>query len=298
MAQIYIQGFGIIGCLLAVRLEDLGVPFTWFDSDEKVQAFKASTGCCYPSGEAVDKANYERFPAEVLSHPWISKFTEVANYAFTQKSIPHDAPRSGLQVVSDFNGCKLLNKPSYHINAQEFVAQTRARFADRNSPVAPQGAFVIHAHGFHAVRPTTYRWGWHAKAKVTILEPGLILDKRTCFNLKEGRFNSSYLYPVPGSDEYYLGTHFIFQRKAKDLNMEGKAEYILNHIQKVAGSVLEVEVVPGSVVTGWRPAFEEEGPAYILEGGELFLRPQMANGWRHHLTLMDQVIPEIQRIGI
>lgn len=296
MLRIHLSGMGLVGCLLACELERLGLGFTWSDSEASVTAWKASTGCVYPSGEAVDLVGYNRWAAMLAesSHA-VCRFSETASYGFTQKSIPHGAGSKLLRVARSHGSVKVLNKPSFHVNVQGFVLDTRQRLAGQRSRPKP-GEIIVHSHGYHGKFVTDYRWGWSAPCFVR----GGVFEiyPRMCLNAKEGRFINAYLYPRPGTDHFYLGTSFIYQKAPKPLEMEGKLLKIVQHIKRVAGGGLEIEVA-GSPVAGWRPVYSEDGlPVCAREENELFVRPQAANGLRHSPVWIDRVIREIKRVAL
>jgi hypothetical protein len=293
---VHLRGFGLIGSLLAHTLSDAGIDFSWFDIDlqtpNKACAWKASTGCVYPSGEDLDKRNY----AKIRTLRAVSERLETANYAFTQKSIPHHSADRELQVAKTIGGLKILNRPSYHLNVQAFVEHTRELFKDRISE-DPRGALVVNSNGFHSLKPTSYRWGWHCEATVAIEHPDLYnMVGRTCFNLKEGRFNNTYLYPKPGTDKYYFGTHFIFQNKIKPLETSSKIAWCLKHAQEQLEGIAEVYVDTSTCVEGWRPAFLEDSNNVLMHNNELFIKPQMANGLRHHPEVMSEILVVIRTV--
>lgn len=285
--KIHIIGMGVVGSILARHLHEQGIEFSWFNEDKEFTAWKASTGCIYPSGDELDNFNYERFPESAKR---LGINYEEALYSFTQKSIPHHEGDKSLQVISQDGLLKFVNKPSYHINVQELVKHTREKFIGKFRTQAPEGSFVIHAHGFHGAMQTDYRWGWSCEATLQVPQR----EVRICFNLKEGRFNNSYIYPKPGTEKYYFGTHFIYQRAPKHLETLKKAEKILEHVNSVLPDSYKIRPDFSTIVEGWRPAFTEPGPCGVYKDGEFYIRPQMANGLRHHVSLLYAIDEHIQ----
>lgn len=287
------MGAGLVGCIIMRTLEAAGIEFTWWDPDfenqgEKYCAWKASTGCVYPSGVPLDYTNYMQFEESAGK---LGLEYEKAEYCFSQKSIPHKEKAKHLEVVKEEAGLKFLNQPSYHVNVQKFVEETR-KMCRRQYTTQPQPhALIVHSHGFHQVQETDYRWGWHAKAKVKTPN-----NRRICFNLKEGRFIVGYLYPIANTDEYYLGTHFMYQKEIRDVEMKDKHLKMLAHINSKISNFAEVTPDWDTLVSGWRPAFKDktDDAAVVVKNNELFLRPQMANGLRHHVTFSQQVLNQIK----
>lgn len=293
MLKVHIKGFGLIGSLLAWELSERKIDFTWYDEDHP-SAWKASTGCIYPSGDPFDHLNYNLWlkkfsPDEVMP---IQLFAESVNYGFTQKSIPHGNNSKDLKVIESIGNIKILNKCSMHVNIQKFVNFSRNFFFSASVPADPSNALIIHAHGFHKYRPTDYRWGWSIQCKVS----GEAFDKypRMCLNAKEGRFINAYLYPRPMTDDYYLGTHFIYQKNQKNLEIGNKVENIISHIKKVTDGKINIQT-NGVATVGWRPAYVSEFPhAFIQESNQMYITPKSANGLRHAPSYIKEIADAIQ----
>jgi hypothetical protein len=294
MRKIRLVGMGVVGSIIARKLEAEGIDFCWFDPEVvgtpvAISAWKASTGCIYPSGDKTDKENYSRFEesARLLGMEY-----EVAEYCFSQNSIPHHENDKTLKVVRTEGDLKFLNLPSFHVNVQKFVESTREKFKDRFSAEHHKQNLTVITHGFHQAAPTDYRWGWSAPCSLEYSSPR---SNRLCMNLKEGRFNNSYIYPKHGTNEFYIGTHFIYQKTPKMLSTDDKIKKIFNHIQSKVGSYATIAPDWSRLVHGWRPAYIDDNAPDILEkNGLLYLKPQMANGLRHHVLFSEKVIQEIK----
>lgn len=295
MLKVHFKGFGLVGSLLAWELHQRKIDFSW-DDEDKDCAWKASTGCIYPSGEPFDALNYDLWLKKLTQisdklNP-IEIFFEKVNYGFTQKSIPHGNNSKELKVVESIGDVKILNKQSIHMNVQKFVQFTRNFFWANFTKNTEPNVLIIHAHGFHKYRPTDYRWGWSVACTVS----GEVFDKypRMCLNAKEGRFINAYLYPRPMTNEYYLGTHFIYQKTQKNLEIGNKVDKIISHIKKVTNNQVEIELA-GTPTVGWRPAYVDEFPhAYIQEGREMYVTPKSANGLRHAPSYIKEIADTIE----
>lgn len=298
MQTVHINGMGLVGCLLALRLEEAGVGFSWYDNDSPFTAWKASTGCCYPSDEPYDAANYERIAQLLGSHtPNLGRFTEVGNFAFIRKTIPHAVVNTKLYVVATAGNVKVLNKPSYHLNVQQFVMHMRKTFQTRYTEAADCDALVVHAHGFHGKYHTSYRWGWSCKANVK-LNAQLAQFEPISLNAQTARFDIFYLYPCPGTEEYYLGTSMVYLRKPKLVKTAPAVRIgaALAHIHEHSLPQIIIEPIDGTYVQGWRPACDEAIVPPVREvEGQLYLKPQSHSGWRHHPLFLDDVMAEIQK---
>jgi hypothetical protein len=302
MSRVHIKGFGLIGSLLAWELTERKIDFTWEDN-ETPGAWKASTGCIYPSGEPLDAENYnlwlKAFSSGFSESPYgaenrkpIELFAEAVPYGFTQKNIPHGNNSKELRVVESVGNIKILNKQSMHVNVQKFVDFTQKFFYTYRTQ-QPNDALIVHAHGFHKFKTTDYRWGWSVECNVS----GPVFDKypRFCLNAKEGRFINAYLYPKPTTPHYYLGTHFIYQRQQKQLEIGNKIQKIIEHIKKVTDGTVNIELT-ADPVTGWRPAYTEDfAHSFILDGGNnLYVTPKAANGLRHAPSYIQEIADVIQ----
>lgn len=304
MSAVHIKGFGLIGSLLAWELSFRKIDFTWEDNEDPKCAWRASTGCIYPSGEPLDALNYnlwlEEFSSNLVfnansehsnNRKPIELFAESVPYGFTQKSIPHGNNSKELKVVESVGNIKILNKQSMHVNIQKFVKFTQNFFHSLRIQ-QPKNALTIHAHGFHKYKQTDYRWGWSVECEVD----GEVFDKypRFCLNAKEGRFVNAYLYPKPRTGYYYLGTHFIYQKEQKELQIGDKVNKIIEHIKKVTNDSVFINPTKDPVI-GWRPAYTEEfSTAFIQEGSNLFLTPKSANGLRHAPLFIKEIADAIQ----
>jgi len=278
---------GLIGCTLARKLQQEGIEFSWEDNDAVFSAWKASTGCVYPSGNPKDAYNYKKFQDSAAG---LGMEYEVADYCFSQNSIPHKENSKELSVNSTDGQLKFLNLPSFHVNVQDFVLNTREKFKSLRRQEA-QDVFTIHANGFHQYHPSDWRWGWSTTAKVTLKTPS---KQRICFNLKEGRFVNVYLYPKPQTEDYYFGTSFIFQRKMKNLETDNKIIKSLAHAKSKIENFAGIELF-GEVQQGWRPAYTSDSlPDYHVHENNMYLKPQMANGVRHHISFFENIMDGIK----
>ncbi len=306
--HIHLVGLGVNGSILARALAWEGHTFSWNDSEVDGNpaphtAWNASTGCIYPSGDNICNRNYELFPA---SASILGIKYETADYSFTQSSIPHKGVDAKFYVESELSTPQgrlaFMNRPSYHVNPQELVLSTRKLFAERYRATPPVWSQIIVTHGFHKAKPTDYRWGWSAAVTLK-LRPELIMHtrnhKRICFNLKDGRFRPYYLYPKEGTNEYYFGTAFQYQKIPKSLDGRDKMEKLLEFLKgNPIASLADITAIPGTLREGWRPAYflDTASPPFHTKDGVIYLRPQMANGIRHFPLYMEEILVHLRKI--
>jgi hypothetical protein len=88
---------------------------------------------------------------------------------------------------------------------------------------------------------------------------------------------------------HFIGTSLICQAAPKSLALGGKLDRLLAHLNERAEGHVKVVLPKNPVVTeGWRPQPSEAvGPQAALIGGEIYIRPQYASGWRLHLSVWD-----------
>ena len=336
--KIHINGMGLVGCFLALRFEAEGWEFTWSDpdpygkNDNVPQAWKASTGCAYPSGDPTEFAAYERIRKLVQTYRQedfhIRRNCEQALYAYLSKGIPHDGAKNKLLKrvdkldrpfgnADDLNQFNFLNYPSIHLNAQEFVPDIRRIFSDRFSENKPEkDRLIVNSSGFLECVRSHVVWGWNVVAPVSYGKGDLYLgstlglfskefgdfDKpnRICFNLQTDRYSYHYIYPCPRTDLHYIGTSMIFQKRWKPLEVAPKVEKLFAKIYEVfgKGNIKIGKVVSGS--QGWRPVskFPPDYSIMVEENGRklptIQVLPQGANGWRMHPVYCDAVVNAIK----
>lgn len=288
--MIHVEGMGILGGILAWNLHRRGIRFTWNDTEQEVCAWRASTGCIYPSGDAFDRWNYEAWKRWLLAPPWGEpSFIEKTGWWYCTKAAPHgakdkpDARSGALQRGSAF---------SMHFNSQRFVATTRAAFHDRRVERAPATGQRIVAHGFGA-RRHHYVWGWNRKVKLGFA-PGLLqherLDRPSLY-FREGRFVMAYAYATPGEPWWYAGSSLIVQKgEARHLEIPPKYERWKENFLRLGDGNVNV-IVEGPITEGWRPAAAESDSALASTvDGAILLKPLWNSGIRHAPAVIGTVL--------
>jgi len=285
--RIHIIGMGVTGCLLAQRLEEYGVPFTWEDNDSSVSAWPASTGAIYPGGS-------EKFgPDEECRRVWESWFdnkrrpaipglVERCSYVFNHKQPPHEGEYNmretphGLRIADGVWG--------YQLNAQFLVSHTRREHALARRPidfykVMEPTAIIIRAHGFTERLSHVY-WGWTRLVHLKYDE-SIYGTERPQFYFRKGRYIMAYAYPVPGTQMWYSGSSIIKQTVPKKLDMEPKYDRWKTNFLELSGGAVEI-ASEGDFLEGWRPAAAKEDTAWVRrKGNVLTVRPLWNSGIRH-----------------
>lgn len=249
--NIHLTGMGVLGCLTAWQLERCGVTFSWSDTRENINAWKASTGACYPSGGDLDTQCYNTWLTWVDQDIYPSDIVEVCSYWVDglTKSLPH-----GLNsTVKHCAGNMRLAGRSIHLDAQELVHRTREHFMDLEVTLPPKRCRRVTSHG-HGVTLRRYLWGWTRLVKLQC-DPSIVKHGRPSFYLRKNRFQFAYAYPKPHSEWWYAGTSLINQTIPKSLRVLPKYKAWKERFLELSNGLVKV-VGEGDILQGWRPCVE------------------------------------------
>lgn len=283
--MVHIVGMGLMGSFLAWELERQGVVFTWNDTNARHTAWRASTGCIYPSGDPVDQANYVAWERWYHDAPWKDALPDVmerAAYWFLSKHPPHGG---AYRIAGKVGRLSLASIPSYHLHAQRFVMGTRAAFIDRRRDGRGGAETVIVSHGFDPRRMVRALWGWTVPVALKI-DPqiqALSGAARPCLYLREGRFALAYAYPMSGESLiWYAGSSLISQHTLRSLEIAPKFARWREHVERVSDGMVRI-VSCGRAIEGWRPAGDDidDTASVRMIDGDMVLRPLWNSGIRH-----------------
>lgn len=302
--KFHLEGMGLVGSLMAWRLQQEGIPFTWHDTEETVTAWRACTGACYPAGkeDSLDRWCYNQW------NEWYDEETLPANDILERcpyivdtvnKTLPHGlvGRSAGFRTVGSL---RLPELPSLHVNAQRLVLRVRETFAAERRAGPPGDAIVIVAHSF-SHRLQRYLWGW--TRLVTLTYDIDRFGERACFYLRKNRFQFAYCYPSPGTRWWYAGSSLVSQTRANSLEIGEKYLGWRNRFHELTGYEVKVEK-EGPCMEGWRPA--RLGSLSALEGHaghgrsdkwllikqserRIYIPPMTSNGFRHFPELWRQI---------
>lgn len=309
-AELHLEGMGLIGSLIAWQLRARNIPFTWDDTENKVNAWQACTGCCYPGGSFIDQYCYAQWgnwlgqdgKKDVKAHSVIypDECFEACQYWVDRvhESLPHGL-KANVTYMETLR--RVLGQPSYHVNAQALVRMSRELFIGHRTQEAPKGSQVVVAHGF-SHRLERYIWGWTRLVEIQSKLPKSPM--RPCFYLRKNRFQFAYAYPVPGMKWWYAGSSLISQRHPARLEIAKKYEGWEQRFNELAGSRAKV-VTRGPMIEGWRPATNQalsegegagaktrntEGQDWLTEkGGRIYVPPITTGGFRQFPELWRQL---------
>lgn len=291
--SVHLEGMGLLGSLLAWQLDRYKVPFSWHDSDSQTAAWRASTGCAYPSGHFQDMEALALWQAWAESPPWPSLPTVCckASFWYSSKHPPHAAK---YRPRVDLGALRMAPIPSVHLDVRSFVRHTREHFKARRLNGRPDGTQVIVAHGFDPRRLRRVIWGWSARVRLGLSDKLLEQPQPTCLYLRVGRYQMAYAYPVPGTDLHFAGSSMVVQQQPKALEIESKLARWIEHLERTSGGHARVlDVI--ETAQGWRPDAHPDDAAWVREiDGDLVVRPMQASGMRHGPHVLRAVLEELR----
>ena len=291
---VHIEGMGVLGSMVARRLDEAGVPFTWHDIDAEHSAWPVSTGCVFRTGVERDLDGWRAWLGH-FDDPHLAPHLELCDYVFNHKAPPHQG-KDGIRT--DLGALRVLDKPGIQVNVPSLVTATRAAFTGERRPEAPPmfDPYVI-AHGYSS-RLARYMWGWAARVELD-LAPALasaLEYERPIVYLRRGRFVMAYAYPIPGTPHYWAGSSLISQREAKPLEVLPKLERWKALIDELSGGMVRCREV-ASVEQGWRPVPRKGDPLDVERmGNVLRVPPLWHNGVRWAPMVADEVLANVYRL--
>lgn len=249
--HIHIEGMGILGSMLARRLHQEGIPFTWNDTEERHVAWPVSTGLAYPDGDPVNQKGLARWH-EILTEGELVGPDEAFEvpYVFAHKKPPH----GGKYDVVDYGPLRMASPSAVSLNPITFVKRTREEFAAEERSEAPDSAELVVCHTTPE-RGDGYLWGWVAQVRFDMM-PELVADilgRQPALYAKAHRFNLTYAYPIPGTGTWWAGSVLQMQREPKEAD-EYKLFDLYMDWRELAEELLcirNIELI--RLDQGWRP---------------------------------------------
>lgn len=302
--KIHIEGMGFLGSMLAWTLYRAGIKFTWYDSNAKVKAWAASTGCVSPYGspeEAEALLQWKSWHKNGL--PWEKKLkdiTEEAAYWFSMKNPPNGGS-SKLKVVETISPVQMGSLTSIHVNVQRLVAGTRKYFSkyENRGPGVTLGHRHVIAHGFNS-RRTHYEWGWSAVADVHFSRKLIHASSplRVCTRLQSGS-NSPLIsaYPVPGRSRYHYisGGERVSQSHAiSPLNVASRAEFWMTEVEELSEGFVSLVNIK-EFREGWKP-YGKAKDSRLVEcvGKALVVKPMGNSGVRLAPLVISEMMQRLE----
>lgn len=288
MSSVHIEGLGLLGSLIGVMLEEQGIFFTWHDTEEKVNAWGAATGAVYPSGDEFDFQCYTDMRELISSNTeegrWLDYFTELGRWSYTSKNPPHGGADIGVEAVAEVANVTISNSSSLHFNVQRLVEQTRRRYRKQRKEGAQGCDLYVVSHGFEQAE--RYGWGWHREVQVELSKDfrEALEGQRPCIYMRKG-YSVMYLYPMPLTDSYYLGTSNNIASEPKERSREDIDEAFEKARERLQESTEGgVRLLRGKAPKqGWRPyAAKDDDSLRVAQDDDVIrIKPQKGSGLRH-----------------
>lgn len=284
--SVHLEGMGWLGSVLAVEFDRRGVDFTWSDTDASAVAWRASTGAVYPAGDLRSQQDLTVWSRWIDEQRFEPGSAGRADLWYTQKSPPHGGPPPDVDV----GFARRCSTRAITVDVARIVTDARARFEDLQRLDPPGGARRVIAHGWSS-RNAGCLWGWSRRVKVIHPFDGPL---RPMILVRRHRFLSGYLYPVPGTDEWWAGSAMIPQPTPRPLKPEVHEARWLDLIA-VDAPWLAVEPV-GPLCQGWRPkATDNDEPhVSIRPDGTLIVPPLSHSGVRWAPTVAREVMEALR----
>lgn len=303
---VHISGMGVPGSLIAWRLHEAGIDFTWHDIDADATAWEACTGIIYPSGDPDEEACRKEWGRWLDDPPWndeCAAATEASTMFFNHKTGPPHQGECEWSTVDERleMHVKRAHPPAYHLNAQRFVPATRDAFADRRLDEPPSEALELVTYGFEPnPRNAGYLWGYKAEVSLEF-DAGAEAyqtERRPYYYLRYARWVFTYIAPIPGTERFYAGSHLIPQEDLKPLEVEPKFRSWLNQVNEMLGTTVRITEAT-NIRQGWRPKEDPEDAPWLREdGGTLYLRPLRGNGVRMAPAYTQAVLSALAEQGV
>ena len=286
--SVHIEGMGIIGSILAHRLEAEGIAFTWNDARSEVNAWSACTGAVYPSGHAEEMADLGLWQTWHREQEGASEVSEVASYWFTTKHPPHGGK---YKIMAEHGELRLAELVSLHIDAQRLVTSARARFAAAEQETRPPGSQLVIAHGFTSLLKD-YVWGWSVAVKLRLPSRLHVMGLRPAMYFRTGRALLGYAYPMGKSEWWYAGSLLLPQATPKRRSDDDVRSLFERWTERMARFTAGGEVVEhGPMLQGWRPRpSDESAPAVKRREDALIVRPRWHDGVRRAPSITGEVV--------
>lgn len=279
--MIHIEGMGWHGSILAMHLDARGIGFTWNDTNALYNAWQASTGLCYPAGDARSAADLEVWRRLAANQPGPLQFppdtVKVVDYTYTQKTPPHGGPKARVSGQVMGRDWSVSSASAVQVDVVPIVRAARARFVDRMTAARPTSAhLLIRAHGFTPERLHRWVWGWNRPVQLA-LHPKLraeLTHDTTAIYCRQGRFVMAYAYPIPTQPGWWwAGSSLIPQQRPKSLDDRKHFDMWRSRFTELAPFALIEAMAPA--VQGWRPQPRPDDSGYPIRQGDTITFPPL-----------------------
>lgn len=283
--MIHIEGMGWFGSVLAFKLAQLDVPFTWSDIDDPQNSWRASTGLVYPAGDERSQRNLSAWCAWNLEG-WLPSFAiEPVDYLFGHKNPPH----GGKWSYEDLGWARIANASAFSVNVPVIVEQARHRFAERRRAGRSSTDTLVVAHG--SARAASYVWGWSVPVQLTP-PSSLQSPLRPVFYGRVIR-RLAYAYALPGTPLHLAGSTLVRQTQRKELDAEKHFARWEKDFAQVFPDVAVRRV--GVAVQGWRPRPADDDQAGVIwRDGALHVPALWHSGVRWAPEVIEDLLTQLE----
>lgn len=265
--MICVEGMGVLGCVIAARLEQEGFEWCWCDNNDEFTAWKASTGCVSLDDLSAYNA-WKHLPGieqfSVLGRIWVNHKTP------PWRNTAYDMSVGGVSRTRE--ELRFIDIPQFVLGVRELYKHMRVE--------SPTGLKVL-AHSRQTANG--YWWGWSARAQISGFPAGEGLYTRT------QRFFVDYAYPMPDGS-WKLGSTMTRQTIPKPLNVDNKINAWVRRVVGYFPDLTLKEIDP--ILHGWRPlpASDISPQCRKLEDGSIQTPAMGADGVRLAPLVANSVI--------
>ena len=292
MKTYHLEGMGVLGSIMGLNLLARGIPFTWWDSDEAVCAWKASGGAIFPTKPG-SRDNY----CLGVWRSWLNDLPNVADNIteaitwYCTKAPPHGAKYKEHNNVDGVLRRGPDEVTSLYLDVPEFVRRTRDTLSGLRSDEPVKGSQRIVAHGF-SHRRKAYLWGWTAAVRLDVDERVLEASYpfRPAFYLRKGLYTMAYAAPVGALEKVWLvGSSMIAQMKPKELDVLGKLGKWGQVVEELTGGLVRLEEGM-RLQNGWRPIGTVKDDVSVTKEKDGVYLPALGHsGVRHSPAVWDEL---------
>lgn len=294
--MIHLEGMGWFGSMLAFRLDQQRLRFTWHDTDSGPMAWRASTGLVYPSGDARAEADRDQWLRHTSGVLLPQTMVQQVSFVFTQAAPPFGGPPSA--TVGP--GWSISSARAVQVDVPALVRSARDRFASQRSTGPAAGDLLIRAHGF-TERIGAWVWGWNCPVMLT-LDPSLRAalrhdparpqseGARPAIAARSGRFVAPYAYPLLSAPEWWrAGSSMVVQHRPRQLDAAKHFTTWRRQFTELA-PFARIEA-HGTPVQGWRPQAKRGDSGRPERAGDVITLPPMSHsGVRLAPSVLDQTL--------
>jgi hypothetical protein len=297
---IHVNGMGWFGAMTAFALHRDRTEFTWDDTESAYQAWKASTGFVYPSGDPRSEHERGAWVRWVLNGdgplgPEVADYACLAQWAWSHKRPPHGG-KHPFAAAPSVPGLKLSAATAVAVNVQRVVEEARRRFEPQRIGHVPQDVPVVVARP-NALTTNGTVWGW--SRRVLLRFPAGVTNaqqppgRRIALYGKVHRFALTYAYPVAGEPGlWWAGSSLVNEQYPYTRSELQLQDAYLRWRTDFAALFPGVKIVgtDPEILQGWRPKPHTGSEGRIIRTENQIIYPALwHSGVRWAPSLVEEV---------